>query len=719
MKGNGVVSMRLGRLLMSNVMALSLAGVADSLTHAEDTAGAPLPREQPVEITVRALSKVERIRQSAESVRVVETEAAQRESADLGAVLARTQGVGVRRAGGLGSETRFSLNGLTDDQVRFFLDGVPLALAGYPFGVSNVPVNLIERAEIFSGVVPIRFGADALGGAVNLVSEEGARARRVAASYELGSFETQRLTLAGKYLHASSGLYARATGFVDDARNDYPIDAEVSDAAGRVTQSRVHRFHDAYGARGGSLELGVIGRPWAKRLVLRTYLTDYDKEFQSNVSGKVPYGAAQYGETASGASLRYEQRVSSLSLSLVGGYAYARGHLRDATTCFYDWSGRCVAEGPLHGEIQPRPRDALSFQHAGFARAWAAWEVGPAHTVRVSAAPTYVTRSGDERVWSDPSRRDPLSGERSLLTIVSGLEHQLTLLDERLENVLFVKHYLQQLASEDADKNFQRSDRTLRRVGAGDSLRYRFSEWLHAKASYEWATRLPSPDEVFGNSGFILPNLGLDPETSHNANLGLTLALDETAGGAWDVTASGFLRDADHLIALLGTGQAQRWENVLHARSLGVEGALRWSAPGALLTLVGSGTYLDFRNQSASGTFPRGDRIPNRPYLFASGSARGQLRDLFAARDALSLTWTLRYVHGFPRNWESLGNLGPKETIPSQIVHGVALGYLAQSERASLTTTAEVQNLTDEKTFDLFGAQRPGRAFFLKTTAEF
>jgi len=73
-----------------------------------------------------------------------------------------TQGVAVRRVGGLGSNARFSLNGPYDDQIRFFLDGVPLELAGYPFE-SPRPVNLVNRVEVYRGVVPVRFGADALG----------------------------------------------------------------------------------------------------------------------------------------------------------------------------------------------------------------------------------------------------------------------------------------------------------------------------------------------------------------------------------------------------------------------------------------------------------------------------------------------------------------------------------------------------------------------------
>ena len=60
-----------------------------------------------------------------------ETHEAQRHTADLGEVLARTEGIAVQRSGGLGSDTRLSLHGLSDDQIRVFLDGVPLELSGF------------------------------------------------------------------------------------------------------------------------------------------------------------------------------------------------------------------------------------------------------------------------------------------------------------------------------------------------------------------------------------------------------------------------------------------------------------------------------------------------------------------------------------------------------------------------------------------------------------
>jgi TonB family protein len=693
---------------------------------------APLPpavapagaRQAPLEITVQGLSAGERSRQSAEAVTVIETQRARRESADMGEVLARTQGVGVRRAGGLGSGTRFSLNGLTDDQVRFFLDGVPLELAGYPFGIANVPVNLVERIEIYSGVVPVRFGADALGGAVNLVTSEDFRGSHASASYELGSFDTHRLTLGGRHLHQPSGFFTRLSGFFDYAKNDYPVDVQVPDERGRLSPARVYRSHDAYRSAGGNVELGFVNRPWARRLLLRAFITDYDKEYQHNVVMTVPYGAVTYGERAVGATLRYQQPLGrGVSIDALAGYAYTRGNFVDVTSCVYDWFGRCVRERNQPGETDSRPHDQRFWDHSGFGRINLAWLAHPQHAFRLAIAPTYLTRTGDELRQSDPSARDPLAAERKLWTVVSGLEYELDLFDDRLENIAFAKQYLQFLDSEEPRPGgvFRERDRDTDRFGVGDALRYRFTPWLYAKASYEYATRLPRPEEMFGDNKFIVANLELEPEKSHNGNLGLTLDLRDTGAGAVRVGVNGFLRDADQLIVLLGNDREQSYQNVYGARSLGVESAVGWTSPGEYLSLDGNVTYQDFRNTADEGTFGdfAGDRIPNRPYLFGFASARFQFRGVVAAQDEVSLFWNSRYVHDHFRGWESVGLVEFKQVIPAQLVHGVGLGYLMHSDQKRLSTSVEIQNVTDETVFDFVGVQRPGRAFYVKTTAEF
>jgi vitamin B12 transporter len=690
-------------------------------------ASGPVPKEAPpvaapaTEVLVRGRSAAERMRRSAEAVHVVETEQAKRLTADLGEVLARTQGVGVQRAGGLGSDTRFSLNGLTDDQVRFFLDGVPLEFTGYALGIANVPVNAVERVEIYRGVVPIRLGADALGGAVNLVSDPSIRGTHSSGSVQAGSFGTYRLTLSARHLHAPSGWLTRVSGFMDRADNDYPMYVDAPDAQGRPQRARVHRFHDGYRAQGGNLELGFVDKPWAERLLLRLFVTESEKEIQHNLVMSYPYGDITLDELTAGGTLRYENRFArAVSLNAVAGYAYHIQKYLDVGECVYDWFGQCIKQRAQPGERRGRPEDQRYTEHDVYGRVNVGWELTPKHSLRLAVSPTFTGRSGDERRQTNPEARDPLSAQRQLFGAVAGLEYEQKLLAERFQNIGFVKYYLQLLRSEDPLSNgegFRRRDRDSHYAGLGDSLRYAFAEWIYTKASYEWATRLPNAYEIFGNAFPVEPNLELTPERSHNVNLGLNVDAQLARAGKLRADTNGFLREADSLIVLVGNDKTAQYQNVYSARSLGVETALGWTSPGDYVALDGNFTYVDFRNTSREGAFAanEGARIPNRPYLFGNGSARLQLRQVAAARDELALIWNSRYVHAFYRGWEGLGT--DKLTVNAQLLHSLALTYLIKGDAATLSFTGEAQNITDAAAFDFFGVPRPGRAFYFKATA--
>ena len=66
----------------------------------------------------------------------------------------RTSGVRLRREGGAGSDFDFVINGLSGNSIRYFIDGVPLETRGSSASLDNIPVSLIERVELFKGVVP-------------------------------------------------------------------------------------------------------------------------------------------------------------------------------------------------------------------------------------------------------------------------------------------------------------------------------------------------------------------------------------------------------------------------------------------------------------------------------------------------------------------------------------------------------------------------------------
>lgn len=675
------------------------------------------------------------LERTVEAVEILEMSIARVRTVDLGEVLARTEGVSVQRTGGLGSGTRISLAGLTDDQIRFFYDGLPLQYVGYPFGLANVPVELVERVEVYKGVVPVRFGADALGGAVNLAPEElgGGQARaglRGTASYQLGSFGTHRLTLGARHLDEGSGFFVRASGFLDRADNDYAVDVEVAsddpETRGQPIPASLPRFNDSYRAAGATLEIGLLERPWADRLSLRLFGSDFHNDFQSNRSMARPYGEVEFGGRTVGGTVRWVDDIGDrLTLDAIVGYTGQSSDFLDVSRCIFDWFGACVRERSQRGEInRGQPRDETLFENVALGRIHMAWRPSPRHTVQLSLAPTLVSRSGEDRIRGDDVVAfEPVTAKRDLLDVVSGVELRSELLQGRLEAQAFAKSYVQQATSDEpVQGGFTRQlDRLRVRFGGGGGVRFRLREGLEMKASYEYATRLPRADEIFGDVVDTNANLELQPEVSHNANLGVVADL-VARSGVWRGEVSGFLRLADNLILPLPAfGERFRNENVFAAHSAGVEASARWSSPGGRVSVRGNTTYLDFRNRADSGPLAPfdGDRIPNRPYTFANGTAQVQEDEVVLEGDRVTLSWDTRFVHDFFEFWESAGTRDSKRVIPDQLLHGMGLTYQLRQEERVLTWTAEITNLTDTRAFDFFGAQRPGRAVFFKMSATF
>src|SRR5262249_22650508 len=147
---------------------------------------------------------------------------------------------------------------------------------------------------------------------------------------------------------------------------------------------------------------------------------------------------------------------------------------------------------------------------------------------------------------------------------------------------------------------------------------------------------------------------------------------------------TGFLRDTSNQIALLDAGLGQsRYENVLDVRSVGVEGAFSWTSPGEYVELSGNATLQDLRNSSSDGPFGEygddrwfhGDRLPNRPWLFANASPSVRFAGLLEPSDELRLTFHTRFTNDYYRGWESLGDRDTKISIPAQTIHSLSLVY--------------------------------------------
>lgn len=428
---------------------------------------------QPQQVIVHGRQQEsDRLAQSAEAVTVQTLTTARRESAPLSEVLARIPGVSLRRSGGLGSGERLSLNGLSDEQVATFIDTIPPDFSYLTADLGSFPVNLADRIEVYKGVVPVRFGLDALGGAVNIVTDQHYE-NRLGASAEVGSFGTQRISLGGAYRHEPSGFVANLIGYFDNTKNDYDIDVEVPDADGRSQLRKVRRFHDGYRAYGVAAELGVVDKPWARRLLLQAYAGGSAHELQHNLIMTVPYGEARAGQRVLGSTARYEvDLLPQLKLQAVAAYSYRVYSFVDRSEWVYDWLGQKRRMQAVPGETGPEPLDTLSFRHSTMARASLSYELAPAQLITLTSSPVYSNQDGESRIERNSREVDEITNLSQRFTVVTGLEHESNWLampdavratDEahfRLQNRLFFKHYNYQLWTEQAEIGSEGRTRT-------------------------------------------------------------------------------------------------------------------------------------------------------------------------------------------------------------------------------------------------------------------
>ncbi len=106
-------------------------------------------------------------------------------------ILSETVGVDVTDLGGEGELSTVSIRGSSAEQVAVFVDGVRInsALSG-AVDFSTIPIEAIDRIEVIRGAASARFGTDAMGGVINIVTKRAAGERAIDLKLTGGSFQT-------------------------------------------------------------------------------------------------------------------------------------------------------------------------------------------------------------------------------------------------------------------------------------------------------------------------------------------------------------------------------------------------------------------------------------------------------------------------------------------------------------------------------------------------
>ncbi|MCL7996950.1 TonB-dependent receptor [Brucella sp. 21LCYQ03] len=126
-------------------------------------------------IVVTPLRRATSLQRSTSSVTVIDSQEIGRSAApDLQSLLKYYPGISITTNGGQGSSSNLYIRGMSSKQTVVLVNGVRTASATTgATSLANIPLSSIDRIEIAKGAHSSQYGADAMGGVINIITKQG------------------------------------------------------------------------------------------------------------------------------------------------------------------------------------------------------------------------------------------------------------------------------------------------------------------------------------------------------------------------------------------------------------------------------------------------------------------------------------------------------------------------------------------------------------------
>jgi len=146
------------------------------------------------EVVVSATKTPVPVTQLTSAVEIItEEDLKRRQVKTVADALRLAQGLTVFSNGGPGTSTSVRIRGSNSDQVLVLIDGAIMNSATLGnFDFANLTTDNIERIEILRGAQSMLWGADAMGGVINITTKRGTGAPSASSFFEYGSFSSIR-----------------------------------------------------------------------------------------------------------------------------------------------------------------------------------------------------------------------------------------------------------------------------------------------------------------------------------------------------------------------------------------------------------------------------------------------------------------------------------------------------------------------------------------------
>ncbi|MDR2274974.1 MAG: TonB-dependent receptor plug domain-containing protein [Sphingobacterium sp.] len=673
---------------------------------------------------VYGYTKVGQINRQAYNVTAIDTRQLKNTTQDIAHVLDRIPGARLRETGGVGSDFDLSINGFSGKRIRFYLDGVPMDNFGPAFQINNIPVNTVERIEVYKGVIPVWLGSDALGGAVNIITDNQLK-DYLDVSYAFGSFNKHRSSLNAAKT-SRGGFTVRLNAFQNYSDNNYAVTVDAADIrTGKYTpNAKLKRFHDKYHNETAILQLGVVDKKWADQFLLGITAGQYYKEIQTGARMTAVFGAWHTKGNTVMPTLKYQKKdvfTKGLDVILNGNYNFGREQSIDTVHARFGWYGDSLTLRGKGGEqwySHYRYRNNIANSTTTIT-----YKINDRQYLAFNNTYSHFDRKGFNAVSVN---REMDSIPRKASKNVAGLSYQY-MISDRWNATVFGKYLSQHAYTMLVETDVFNGGDTIytdvranrQKWGYGIATTYLVRPQLQLKFSYEKTNRLPESEDLFGDVINKEGNWNVQPESSNNINLGVNYTVPMKDHRLY-VGLGGIYYYAKNYIYNVFNHNTNKLyaDNLMDVANLGFESELRYSYK-QIASIGANLTYQNIRDRRRyradlpdvySDTYKK--RIPNVPYLFGNVDANAYFAHVLAPDDKLTIGYNMLYVHDFYLYWENEGAADSKRTVPMQLAHDINVIYAMKGGKYNLGL--ECRNITDRKLYDNFSLQKPGRAFNVK-----
>lgn len=683
------------------------------------------------EVNINGKTQSKKIKETGLNVNIIETRQYANTNADINQILNRSTGVRIREQGGLGSDFTFSLNGLSGNYINFFIDGIPIESFGSGMTLNNMPVNIAERIEVYKGVIPAHLGSDALGGAVNIVTNRDKK-KFLDVSYSYGSFNTHRAAVSGGFKD-KNGIMVNVNSYYNYSDNDYLMKSNpkanfyltvpnLRDDSRFDTLATARRFHDHYRSAMGQLEVGVADKKWADVAVLGITYNDVYKQQQTGATQEKVIGLVDNKSHSITPSIRYRKNrlfIDNLSATLFSNINISKGVITDTSSYApFFWDGKAREYRPNAGEFNSTKSISHDKSYNTLTQANLNYAAVKHHVFNLNYNLNINQRERFNEI--DPYNQY-YNKTNKIARHILGLNYQQNLFGDKWVNSYFLKNYILSGKVDDVSGKSTRESSNF--TGYGIASSYTIFGGFGIKASYEHAYRLPTFTELYGNGLEIEGNPNLKPANSDNYNINFFY---NTAFGDHSLSfdASAFYRNAkDYIISQQyeegSNGSKSQSKNQGGVKINGADFEAKYTYQSWLKAMVNMSYYnAQNREKYIKGTENRvdityGSRTPNEPWLYGNADVSALFRNPFGTKESsLVVNYYLQFVNSYSLSWSKLGGKQTKDYIPEQWLNNLAVTYSMKDNKYHITL--EGKNLTDQIAYDVFKQQKPGRSFSVK-----